>query len=60
VRQAFWFLCFSGNNGKEVGGEKLVAVIDLANITYKNLDARGLITGFQFLQVSISLLPETI
>ncbi|CAD5312743.1 unnamed protein product [Arabidopsis thaliana] len=45
----------SGNNGKEVGGEKLVAVIDLANITYKNLDARGLITGFQFLQ---SYYPE--
>ncbi|EFH69090.1 F10B6.22 [Arabidopsis lyrata subsp. lyrata] len=45
----------SGNNGKEIGGEKLVAVIDLANITYKNLDARGLITGFQFLQ---SYYPE--
>ncbi|CAN8305173.1 unnamed protein product [Cochlearia groenlandica] len=40
----------SGIKGKEVGDEKLVGVIDLANITHKNLDARGLITGFQFLQ----------
>ncbi|XP_010496570.1 PREDICTED: CRAL-TRIO domain-containing protein YKL091C [Camelina sativa] len=45
----------SGIEGKEVGDEKLVAVIDLANITYKNLDARGLITAFQFLQ---SYYPE--
>ncbi|KAL0757513.1 hypothetical protein Bca101_095181 [Brassica carinata] len=45
----------SGIKGKEVGDEKLVAVIDLSNITYKNLDARGLITGFQFLQ---SYYPE--
>ncbi|CAE5957951.1 unnamed protein product [Arabidopsis arenosa] len=43
------------SDGKEVGDEKLVGVIDLANITYKNLDARGLITGFQFLQ---SYYPE--
>ena len=49
------FFCnYSGIKGKEVGDEKLVAVIDLSNITYKNLDARGLITGFQFLQVIIS------
>ncbi|KAG7597068.1 CRAL-TRIO lipid binding domain [Arabidopsis suecica] len=45
----------SGIKGNEVGDEKLVAVIDLANITYKNLDARGLITAFQFLQ---SYYPE--
>ncbi|ESQ35320.1 hypothetical protein EUTSA_v10008567mg [Eutrema salsugineum] len=45
----------SGIKGKEVGDEKLVGVIDLSNITYKNLDARGLITGFQFLQ---SYYPE--
>ncbi|EFH66596.1 predicted protein [Arabidopsis lyrata subsp. lyrata] len=45
----------SGIKGKEVGDEKLAGVIDLANITYKNLDARGLITGFQFLQ---SYYPE--
>ncbi|KFK43752.1 hypothetical protein AALP_AA1G168200 [Arabis alpina] len=45
----------SGIKGKEVGDEKLIGVIDLANITYKNLDARGLITGFQFLQ---SYYPE--
>ncbi|WZZ57544.1 hypothetical protein YC2023_057651 [Brassica napus] len=46
---------FSGIKEKEVGDEKLVAVFDLANITYKNLDARGLITSFQFLQ---SYYPE--
>ncbi|CAH8353872.1 unnamed protein product [Eruca vesicaria subsp. sativa] len=45
----------SGIKDKEVGDEKLVAVFDLANITYKNLDARGLITSFQFLQ---SYYPE--
>ncbi|KAG2297937.1 hypothetical protein Bca52824_034409 [Brassica carinata] len=45
----------SGIKGKEVGDEKLVALIDLSNITYKNLDARGFITGFQFLQ---SYYPE--
>ncbi|CAA7033771.1 unnamed protein product [Microthlaspi erraticum] len=45
----------SGIKGKEVGDEKLVAIIDLANITYQNLDARGMITGFQFLQ---SYYPE--
>ncbi|VVA91376.1 unnamed protein product [Arabis nemorensis] len=45
----------SGIKGKEAGDEKLVGVIDLANITYKNLDARGLITSFQFLQ---SYYPE--
>ncbi|CAH8382412.1 unnamed protein product [Eruca vesicaria subsp. sativa] len=45
----------SGIRDKEVGDEKLVAVIDLSNISYKNLDARGFITGFQFLQ---SYYPE--
>ncbi|KAL3502014.1 hypothetical protein ACH5RR_036463 [Cinchona calisaya] len=40
----------SSFNGTEVGNEKLVAILDLKDITYKNVDARGLITGFQFLQ----------
>lgn len=35
---------------KEVGNEKLVGLLDLQNISYRNLDARGLINGFQFLQ----------
>ncbi|RZC61743.1 hypothetical protein C5167_023506 [Papaver somniferum] len=41
--------------GKEKGDEKLIAILDLGNITYKNVDPRALITGFQFLQ---SYYPE--
>ncbi|MBA0730820.1 hypothetical protein Golax_025587 [Gossypium laxum] len=37
--------------GREIGNEKLIGVLDFQNITYRNVDARGLITGFQFLQV---------
>lgn len=40
---------------KEDGNEKLVGVLDLQNISYKNIDARALINGFQFLQ---SYYPE--
>ncbi|KAK7274152.1 hypothetical protein RIF29_15229 [Crotalaria pallida] len=40
----------SAFRGRETGNEKLVVVIDLQNISYRNVDARGLITGFQFLQ----------
>ncbi|KAK7310133.1 hypothetical protein RJT34_07432 [Clitoria ternatea] len=40
----------SAFKGKEIGNEKLIGVLDLQNISYKNIDARGLITGFQFLQ----------
>ncbi|KAG2297943.1 hypothetical protein Bca52824_034415 [Brassica carinata] len=40
----------SAIQGKEVGDEKVVGLLDLQNITYKNLDARGTITGFQVLQ----------
>ncbi|XP_065856428.1 CRAL-TRIO domain-containing protein YKL091C-like [Euphorbia lathyris] len=36
--------------GKEKGNEKMVVVLDLQNITYKNVDTRGFISGFQFLQ----------
>ncbi|KAK9091460.1 hypothetical protein Sjap_024637 [Stephania japonica] len=38
------------NEGREEGNEKMIGIIDLANISYKNVDARALITGFQFLQ----------
>ncbi|KAL0326831.1 UNVERIFIED_CONTAM: SEC14-like protein 2 [Sesamum angustifolium] len=41
---------FSAFRGKEIGNEKLVGVLDLQHLSYKNVDARGLITGFQFLQ----------
>ncbi|KAF5205692.1 Sec14p-like phosphatidylinositol transfer family protein [Thalictrum thalictroides] len=41
--------------GREIENEKLVVVLDLGNIGYKNIDARALITGFQFLQ---SYYPE--
>lgn len=40
----------SAFKGREIGNEKLVGILDLQNIGYKNIDARGLITGFQFLQ----------
>ncbi|PKI61401.1 hypothetical protein CRG98_018209 [Punica granatum] len=40
----------SSFKGREIGDEKLIAVLDLQSISYKNVDARGLITGFQFLQ----------
>ncbi|XP_015063135.1 SEC14 cytosolic factor-like isoform X1 [Solanum pennellii] len=40
----------SSFNGSEIGNEKLIGILDLQNITYSNVDTRGLITGFQFLQ----------
>uniref|UniRef100_A0A2P2JZ53 CRAL-TRIO domain-containing protein YKL091C n=1 Tax=Rhizophora mucronata TaxID=61149 RepID=A0A2P2JZ53_RHIMU len=40
----------SSFKGRERGNEKLIGILDLQHITYKNIDARGLITGFQFLQ----------
>ncbi|KAH1097939.1 hypothetical protein J1N35_014860 [Gossypium stocksii] len=40
----------SAVKGREIGNEKLIGVLDFQNITYRNVDARGLITGFQFLQ----------
>lgn len=40
----------SSFKGREIGNEKLIAILDLQQIAYKNLDARGLITGFQLLQ----------
>lgn len=46
---------FSSFKGREIGNEKLIGILDLQQITFKNVDARGLITGFQFLQVNLSL-----
>ncbi|WRX14322.1 hypothetical protein QQP08_006809 [Theobroma cacao] len=43
----------SAVKGREIGNEKLIGILDFQQITYKNVDARGLITGFQFLQVSL-------
>ncbi|KAB1205837.1 hypothetical protein CJ030_MR7G027978 [Morella rubra] len=40
----------SSFKGMEIGNEKLIGILDLQHIAYKNIDARGLITGFQFLQ----------
>ncbi|KAF1001978.1 sec14 cytosolic factor-like isoform X2 [Apium graveolens] len=45
----------SGFREKEIGNEKLMGIIDLQKMSYKNIDARGLITGFQILQ---SYYPE--
>ncbi|CAA0811502.1 Sec14p-like phosphatidylinositol transfer family protein [Striga hermonthica] len=41
---------FSAIQGEEIGNEKLTVILDLEKLSYKNVDARGLITGFQFLQ----------
>lgn len=46
------FVCLSSFRGREIGNEKLIGILDLQQISYKNVDARGLITGFQFLQVT--------
>ncbi|KAI3719830.1 hypothetical protein L6452_20735 [Arctium lappa] len=40
----------SGIRGTEIGNEKMVVILDLQKLSYKNVDARGLISGFQFLQ----------
>jgi len=40
----------SAHEGTRVGSEKMVGIIDLQEISYRNVDVRGLITGFQFLQ----------
>ncbi|MFS8028098.1 putative CRAL-TRIO lipid binding domain, CRAL/TRIO domain superfamily [Helianthus anomalus] len=40
----------SGVKGTEIGNEKMVAILDLDQMGYKNVEARALITGFQFLQ----------
>uniref|UniRef100_A0A7N0TFF0 CRAL-TRIO domain-containing protein n=1 Tax=Kalanchoe fedtschenkoi TaxID=63787 RepID=A0A7N0TFF0_KALFE len=45
----------SSFRGKEVGNEQLIAVLDLQGLAYKNVDPRGIITGFQLLQ---SYYPE--
>ncbi|OVA12177.1 CRAL-TRIO domain [Macleaya cordata] len=40
----------SFKEGREIGNEKMIVVMDLEKLSYKNVDARGLIIGFQFLQ----------
>ncbi|TQD70930.1 hypothetical protein C1H46_043539 [Malus baccata] len=45
----------SSFRGKEIGNEKMIVILDLQQLSYKNVDARGFITGFQFLQ---SYYPE--
>ncbi|KAL3510426.1 hypothetical protein ACH5RR_029827 [Cinchona calisaya] len=40
----------SSFKGREIGDEKLIGILDLKDLTYKNVDARALITGFQFVQ----------
>uniref|UniRef100_A0A2C9U665 CRAL-TRIO domain-containing protein n=1 Tax=Manihot esculenta TaxID=3983 RepID=A0A2C9U665_MANES len=40
----------SSFKGREIGNEKSIVIIDLQQITYRNVDVRGLITGFQLLQ----------
>lgn len=48
----FYFSC---SDGREAGTEKLIGILDLRGISYKNVDPRGLITAFQFLQVTFAV-----
>ncbi|KAK6921592.1 CRAL-TRIO lipid binding domain [Dillenia turbinata] len=41
---------FSPFGGRVIGNEKLIAILDLESLAYKNVDSRGIITGFQLLQ----------
>ncbi|KAK6931650.1 CRAL-TRIO lipid binding domain [Dillenia turbinata] len=36
--------------GRVIGNEKLIAILDLQNLAYKNVDSHGIITGFQLVQ----------
>ncbi|OMO93944.1 hypothetical protein COLO4_16611 [Corchorus olitorius] len=45
----------SGVRGRETGNEKFICIVDFQQLTYKNADTRGYITGFQILQ---SYFPE--
>lgn len=49
----FSFVHFSSFRGREIGDEKMIGILDLEKISYKNVDARGLIIGFQFIQVTV-------
>ncbi|XP_030551513.1 sec14 cytosolic factor isoform X2 [Rhodamnia argentea] len=40
----------SSFKGREIGNEKVIVILDLQNLSYKNVDVRGFITGFQCLQ----------
>ncbi|XP_029116776.1 sec14 cytosolic factor isoform X2 [Elaeis guineensis] len=40
----------SSFKGCEIGNEKLIVIIDLQHLTYKNFDARGLVNAIQILQ----------
>ncbi|KAG6759493.1 hypothetical protein POTOM_035974 [Populus tomentosa] len=47
------FLDEDSFKGREIGNEKLIAILDLQHMSYKNIDARGMITAFQLLQIVI-------
>ncbi|GJR94069.1 RNA-directed DNA polymerase, eukaryota [Tanacetum coccineum] len=40
----------SGIKGTEIGNEKIVAILEMKDLSYKNVDTQGYISGFQFLQ----------
>ncbi|KAJ0837780.1 putative CRAL-TRIO lipid binding domain, CRAL/TRIO domain superfamily [Helianthus annuus] len=45
----------SGIKGTEIGNEKIVVIMDMQKLAYKNVDTHGFIAGFQILQ---SYYPE--
>ncbi|KAL5726667.1 hypothetical protein ACHQM5_009689 [Ranunculus cassubicifolius] len=40
----------SFKDGKEIGNEKCVGILDMDKLSYKNVDFRGMTTGFQIFQ----------
>ncbi|XP_076884223.1 sec14 cytosolic factor-like [Bidens hawaiensis] len=40
----------SGIKDKEIGNEKVIVIMDMQNLAYKNIDTHGFIAGFQMLQ----------
>ncbi|OVA12176.1 CRAL-TRIO domain [Macleaya cordata] len=40
----------SFEGGKEIGNEKLILIVDMEKLGYKNVDTRNCITGFQLVQ----------
>ncbi|KAI3796301.1 hypothetical protein L1987_38968 [Smallanthus sonchifolius] len=43
----------SGIKDKEIGNEKVVLIMDMKHLAYKNLDTHAFISGFQLLQSTI-------
>ncbi|KAL5726660.1 hypothetical protein ACHQM5_009682 [Ranunculus cassubicifolius] len=45
----------SFKDGKEIGNEKCVGILDMDKLSYKNVDFRGMTTGFQIFQFFVGI-----